>query len=145
MATAHATARSASSSCHTGARNCFFSAVDRTTGRADTEREPVVPVLTLLEQTIEARRASTSDKSYTKSLLEGGSARVVGKITEEADELARAITEETDERVVAEAADLVFHLLVGLRSRDVRWEQVIEALYARMGVSGHVEKAQRSQ
>jgi phosphoribosyl-ATP pyrophosphohydrolase/phosphoribosyl-AMP cyclohydrolase len=70
---------------------------------------------------------------------------VGGKIREEAGELADALATESDERVAAEAADLLFHLLVGLRARNVGFAQVIEVLRGRMGVSGHVEKAQRTR
>lgn len=129
-------------SCHTGAQNCFFNPVVRSTEPL-TAGMPVAPPLTLLEQTIEARVQSTSEKSYTKALLDGGPARVGSKIREEAAELAEAIATESDERVAAEAADLVFHLLVGLRSRSVELARVIEVLRGRLGVSGHVEKAQR--
>lgn len=129
-------------SCHTGAQNCFFNPVVRSTEPL-TAGTPVAPLLTLLEQTIEARVQSTSEKSYTKALLDGGPARVGSKIREEAAELAEAIATESDERVAAEAADLVFHLLVGLRSRSVELARVIEVLRGRLGVSGHVEKAQR--
>jgi len=130
-------------SCHTGAQNCFFNPVVRSTEPL-VAGSPVAPLLTLLEQTIEARVQSTTEKSYTKALLDGGAARVGGKIREEAAELAQAIAAESDERVAAEAADLLFHLLVGLRARHLGLPQVIEVLRGRMGVSGHVEKAQRT-
>lgn len=129
-------------SCHTGAQNCFFNPVVRSTEPL-APAAPVAPLLTLLEQTIEARGQSTSEKSYTKALLDGGPTRVGGKIREEAGELADALASESDERVAAEAADLLFHLLVGLRARGLGFAQVIEVLRGRMGVSGHVEKAQR--
>jgi len=58
-------------------------------------------------------------------------------------ELADAIAGESDERVASEAADLVYHLLVGLRLRDVELRRVIEVLAKRSGVSGLEEKAQR--
>src|SRR5690606_17909116 len=119
-------------SCHTGAQNCFFNPVVRSTEPL-TAGMPVAPPLTLLEQTIEARVQSTSEKSYTKALLDGGPARVGSKIREEAAELAEAIATESDERVAAEAADLVFHLLVGLRSRSVELARVIEVLRGRLG------------
>ena len=130
-------------SCHTGAQNCFFNPVVRSTELL-VAGAPVAPLLTLLEQTIDARVQSTTEKSYTKALLDGGAARVGGKIREEAAELAQAIAAESDERVAAEAADLLFHLLVGLRARNLGLAQVIEVLRGRMGVSGHVEKAQRT-
>ncbi len=133
-------------SCHTGARNCFFNPVDRSTSIDETANPlPVLPVLAELERTIERRRSSSAEKSYTKSLLDGGVSRISGKITEESKELVEALENESSARVASEAADVIFHLLVGLRSRDVPFSEVIEVLRQRMGVSGHVEKASRGQ
>ena len=53
------------------------------------------------------------------------------------------MNEETDERVANEAADLLYHVLVGLRFRDVSFKSVLTILAARFGVGGHVEKAAR--
>lgn len=131
-------------SCHTGARNCFFNPVDRSMQLADdASASPAAPVLVRLETIIAGRRSSTGEKSYTKSLFDAGSGRIGEKITEEAAEVVQALEHESHERVAAEAADLLFHLLVGLRSREVSLAQVIEVLRGRMGVSGHLEKASR--
>lgn len=127
-------------SCHTGARNCFFNSVDRPGG---SDREAFVPFLMKLEQVIADREASSGEKSYTKSLLEAGAARIGDKITEEAAELAQALNGESDERVQSETADLLFHTLVGLRHRGLTMRSVIEVLEGRFGVSGHEEKASR--
>lgn len=133
-------------SCHTGARNCFFKPVDRSSGELQVvESESMAPMLVRLEHTIQARRTSTREKSYTKSLFDGGVERITGKITEEAAELCAAIREESADRVASEAADVLFHLLVGLQQRDVSLREVIEVLWGRMGVSGHVEKARRRE
>ena len=129
-------------SCHTGARNCFIQTVNRPGG---TDAEAFVPFLLQLEQVIADREASSRGKSYTKSLLEAGATRIGGKITEEAEELAQALSSESDERVKSEAADLLFHTLVGLRQRRISWRSVIEVLQGRMGVSGHAEKAGRGR
>jgi phosphoribosyl-ATP pyrophosphohydrolase/phosphoribosyl-AMP cyclohydrolase len=96
--------------CHTGERSCFHRG----------EREPGAPFETLpaLERTIAARAAQRPDGSYTASLLaQPGSAGE--KVQEEAEEVARAVREESDERVAEEAADLLYHLAVLLRGRDL--------------------------
>ena len=103
-------------SCHTGATTCFFRP-----GAAAREGLPAVPALSALEREIDARRASTAERSYTRALLDGGAAKIGAKLREEADELARAIDAEPKERVASEAADVVYHLLVGLASRGVAW------------------------
>lgn len=130
-------------SCHTERPGCFFRRLEG--GELRDERLDVGPFLERLEREIEDRRNSTSAKSYTKSLLEGGPSRIGEKLREEAAELSLAIESESDERVVSEAADLAFHLLVGLASRKVSLRRVLAELARRSGTSGHAEKASRSR
>ena len=129
-------------SCHTGRPSCFFRRLDER-GEAVDEPTAARPLLHALEAVIEARTASTAEKSYTRSLLDAGAAKIGAKLREEADELARAIADESDERVLAESADLLFHALVGLRSRGLDLRGVLAVLDARIGTSGHAEKASR--
>jgi phosphoribosyl-ATP pyrophosphohydrolase/phosphoribosyl-AMP cyclohydrolase len=129
-------------SCHTGARNCFVETLNRPDG---VEPRTFVPFLLELERVIADREASSAGKSYTKSLLEGGARRIGEKITEEAAELDQALNAESDDRVVSEVADLLFHTLVGLRQRRLSLRSVIKVLDGRMGVSGHQEKASRGR
>jgi phosphoribosyl-ATP pyrophosphohydrolase/phosphoribosyl-AMP cyclohydrolase len=96
-----------------------------------------------LERTIRDREASTAEKSYTKSLLAGGISKINAKISEEAGELVAALADESDERVLSEAADLLFHLLVGLRARKLDFQQVLASLSSRTKQGGHEEKLNR--
>ncbi len=94
--------------CHTGERTCFFSG----------ELEPPAPheVLPGLERTLRERAAERPDGSYTVTLLDDPP--LIGeKVQEEAEEVARAAREESDERVDSEAADVLYHLTVLLHSR----------------------------
>lgn len=129
-------------SCHTGRPSCFFRRLDERAGVVD-EAVEARPFLHTLESIIETRAQSTAERSYTRSLLDGGAGKIGEKIREEADELARAIAGESDDRVVSEAADLLFHAMVGLRARGLDLRLVLRAMAERMGVSGHVEKASR--
>jgi phosphoribosyl-ATP pyrophosphohydrolase/phosphoribosyl-AMP cyclohydrolase len=128
--------------CHTGRPTCFF----KDLAPGSHEGPPPAPnFLAALEGEIrERQRTASSSKSYTRSLLDGGADKIGGKLREEADELARAIAGESAERVASEAADVLYHLLVGLRLRDVELAQVLKVLSARSGVGGLVEKAQRA-
>ena len=132
-------------SCHTGATSCFFQTLDgpsyETLSRLDN---PAPTLLSALEATLEARKTSTAGASYTKSLYERGAPAIGAKIREEGDELARAIEAESDERVVSESADVLYHLLVGLRWRSIAFRRVLVELARRLGTSGHAEKAARS-
>lgn len=127
-------------SCHTGAASCFFRPLSNT-----DERAARAPFLVRLGEEITARRNATSAKSYVKSLLEGGAEKIGAKVREEADEFARAVAAETDERCASEAADLLFHALVGLESRGLDVRSVIAVLASRFGTSGHDEKASRAK
>lgn len=125
-------------SCHTGVPSCFYREAD---GAA---AEPAT-VLARLEAVLEARKTSTTEASYTKSLYDGGPARIGDKLREEAGELAAAVAGETDDRVASEAADVLFHVLVALRSRGVGLAEVLSVLGSRFGMSGHAEKASRAR
>lgn len=102
-------------------------------------------VLTELAATIAARRHSSADKSYTKQLLDAGPARCAKKFGEEAVETVIAAMGEDDAHLKAEAADLLYHLLVLLEVRAVAIGDVLDLLQARMGRSGLEEKASRSE
>jgi phosphoribosyl-ATP pyrophosphohydrolase/phosphoribosyl-AMP cyclohydrolase len=108
--------------CHTGARTCFHNG----------ELEPPAPheVLPGLERTIAARAADRPEGSYTAELL-ADPAHVGEKVQEEAEEVARAAREESDERVAEEAADVLYHLAVLLRSRGLSLADAEEVLSAR--------------
>jgi phosphoribosyl-AMP cyclohydrolase / phosphoribosyl-ATP pyrophosphohydrolase len=134
--------------CHTGAPTCFFRRLDRDDGGALVARDDAVPPSTLLsrlEATLEARKSAsaTAQSSYVRSLYDAGSEKIGAKLREEADELARAIAGESAERVVSEAADVLFHVMVALRARSVSITDVLAELERRTGTSGHAEKASR--
>ncbi len=131
-------------SCHTGAASCFFQVLEGETIRQPSDAEGVAQtILDKLERTLESRKHATGQASYTKSLYDAGAPRIGAKIREEADELALAVEAETDDRVVSEAADVLYHVLVGLRWRSIPLRRVLAELARRVGTSGHREKAAR--
>ena len=100
-------------------------------------------VLIELARTIDARAGDDPDKSWTAKLLAGGPAVTAKKLGEEGVEAAIAIAHQSDKEVVNEAADVIYHLFVALRSRGVSLDQVGKALQARQAKSGLEEKAGR--
>jgi phosphoribosyl-ATP pyrophosphohydrolase/phosphoribosyl-AMP cyclohydrolase len=128
--------------CHTGTPSCFFRRIGADGALTDEARDATT-FLETLEREIDARKQSVGSKSYTRHLLDGGADLIGAKIREEADELARAIAGESDERVASEAADVLYHAMVGLASRGVSVRDVLAKLAARAGTSGHEEKARR--
>ena len=111
--------------CHTGERTCFFREL------GDGERVPLAhEALPTLERTLLSRAAERPPGSYTVKLLDDPS--LIGeKIQEEAEEVARAGRDESDERVAEEAADLLYHLSVLLASREVPLSAAMEVLNGR--------------
>jgi len=108
--------------CHTGERSCFHRG----------ELEPGAPCETLpaLERILAERARERPAGSYTVELLENP-ARIGEKVMEEAEEVARAAREESDARVDEEAADVLYHLLVLLRSRGRALEDAERVLDGR--------------
>lgn len=96
-----------------------------------------------LQRIISERSGSTSENSYTKSLLESGTNRIAKKFGEEAIELVIAATDSQSEEIITESADVLYHLLVLLKSKDVDLADVMRELEARTRQSGHQEKAGR--
>ena len=92
---------------------------------------------------IDARAAAGGEASYTRKLLDKGPAQCAKKMGEEAVETVIAAVGTDREHLISESADLLFHLLVLLKSRDVRLEEVEAALGKRTGMSGLEEKAWR--
>jgi phosphoribosyl-ATP pyrophosphohydrolase/phosphoribosyl-AMP cyclohydrolase len=108
--------------CHTGERSCFHNG----------DLQPGAPheALPALERTIVQRKHASSAGSYTAELL-ADPPRIGEKMREEAEEVARAAREESDERVAEEAADVLYHLAVLLHSRGLTLADAEAVLVAR--------------
>ncbi len=96
-----------------------------------------------LAATIDARAGGDPGTSYTAKLLHKGPLDCGKKIAEEGAELALALAAQGPVEVTSEAADLIYHMLVGLRSKGVSLNDVATALAMRQGTSGLEEKANR--
>ena len=110
--------RPAGPACHEGTRTCF--------GETDAPG-----VLTELAALVGRRRGTEAEGSYTARLLSGGPRRPAEKVVEEAGEVAVAALAGTEDELAAEAADLLYHLLVLLASRDMPLERVLTVLRER--------------
>ena len=164
------TAHPAGPTCHTGKPSCFFRRADPSGGWvADAgPTGPPVAVLERLFAILASRRGAPPETSYTASLLARGGSAIAAKLREEAGELAaelEAAGEARPEpggaagatppggaagpgpgdpgRIAHEAADVIYHLMVGLLGSDVASGAVWRELERRFGQSGHAEKASR--
>jgi phosphoribosyl-ATP pyrophosphohydrolase len=98
-----------------------------------------------LAATIDARAATGGDASYTRKLLDKGAEHCAKKLGEEAVETVIAAVENNRQALIAESADLLYHLLVLLKSRGVKLAEVEAALGERTSMSGLEEKASRKK
>jgi phosphoribosyl-AMP cyclohydrolase / phosphoribosyl-ATP pyrophosphohydrolase len=109
--------------CHTGSGSCF--------GDTPSSNSAPAAFLQTLERVIDDRIAKRPDGSYTAKLLSKGWMRIAQKVGEEGLEAALAGAAGTDEQVIEEVADLLFHVLVLLRARGLSLERVSRELRAR--------------
>ncbi len=96
-----------------------------------------------LEKRVKERAQASAEKSYTRQLLDKGVAQCAKKFGEEAVEAVLAVVSEDRERVIGEAADVLYHLVVMLHARDVTIAEVEALLETRTKKSGLEEKASR--
>jgi phosphoribosyl-ATP pyrophosphohydrolase len=106
-------------------------------------RPPPDFTLHALAARVKERAAASADVSYTRKLIDRGIAHCAKKLGEEAVEMAIAAVAEDRDRVIAEAADLLYHLLVVLEARGIALTEVEAALSQRAAKTGLEEKAAR--
>jgi phosphoribosyl-ATP pyrophosphohydrolase len=111
----------------------------------EKDRAGAMFTLDELAQTIDQRAGASAEASYTRSLLDEGAAHCARKFGEEAIELAIAAAALDESAVRAEAADVLYHLLVVLRVRGVALSSVMDELGKRSNQSGRQEKASRKR
>jgi phosphoribosyl-ATP pyrophosphohydrolase/phosphoribosyl-AMP cyclohydrolase len=114
--------------CHKGTESCFADAA-----ASDAQR---LAFLALLENIIANRIADQPEGSYTAKLFAKGPGRIAQKVGEEGVETALAAVTRDDEGLVSECADLLFHVLLLLKSRELDLERVVEELKARHASKG---------
>ena len=128
--------------CHTGEQTCFFLGQPGEQGWQH-QTPPPGSILDSLQATLHSRRTADPGQSYVAQLLRGGQDRILKKVGEEATEFVIACKNQESKHIVAEAADLVFHLMVALEERDLHIDDVLGELARREGMSGLEEKAAR--
>ena len=121
------TARPLGPVCHEGTATCF--------GDEPVTQSERLAFLSSLEGVIEKRVAESPQGSYTARLFAEGPKRIAQKVGEEGLEVALAAVAESDDKVVSESADLIFHLLVLLRSRGLSFQRVVDELQSRHAAS----------
>ncbi len=133
--------------CHTGTKSCFFTSLASNTRvlEAQIDTGAVYGVVDTLFHEIESKKFGDTEKSYTAKLFSKGDNTICKKIAEEAAELCFAIKDKDKNEIVYEAADLMYHSLVGLSFSGVNPDLVKQELRRRFGISGIEEKNSRTK
>ncbi|MDE5602968.1 MAG: bifunctional phosphoribosyl-AMP cyclohydrolase/phosphoribosyl-ATP diphosphatase HisIE [Helicobacter sp.] len=132
--------------CHTGNKTCFFQLLEGSSSSCEALNTHLVyGVVDRLYHILLERKDADSKTSYTASLYQKGENSIAKKIVEEAAEFGFSIKDRKKEDIVYEAADLLYHSLVGLAYCDVNPDLIRQELIRRFGLSGIKEKQGRGK
>ncbi|MDC0932744.1 bifunctional phosphoribosyl-AMP cyclohydrolase/phosphoribosyl-ATP diphosphatase HisIE [Arcobacteraceae bacterium] len=133
--------------CHTGRKSCFFTELTTNEISSDVEIDTTAAygVIDTLYHTIQEKKNDDPKKSYTAKLLQGKENSMLKKIVEEAGEFTFAIKDNDTEEIIYEGADLMYHCLVAMASKNVSPDRIKQEISRRFGISGIEEKNSRSE
>ncbi|MCT7596166.1 bifunctional phosphoribosyl-AMP cyclohydrolase/phosphoribosyl-ATP diphosphatase HisIE [Aliarcobacter butzleri] len=131
--------------CHTGRKSCFYTNLktDKIISDIEINTTAAYGVIDTLYHTICERKDEDVSKSYTAKLLKGNQNSMLKKIVEEAGEFTFAVKDDNEEEIIYEAADVTYHVLVALASKNINPDRVKQELARRFGISGIEEKNSR--
>ena len=131
--------------CHTGRKSCFFRDLESNEELHEVEVDTSASygVIDSLYHTICERKNDDPSKSYTAKLLTGKQNSMLKKIVEEAGEFTFAVKDNDTEEIIYEGADLMYHCLVALASKNISPDRIKQELARRFGLSGIDEKNSR--
>ena len=101
-------------------------------------------ILLALEEILEKRKSASAEDSYVASLYNKGTDQILKKIGEESAEVIMAAKSDGNDKIIYEVADLWFHVLILLRYKNIRVDDIEAELARRFGISGIEEKRNRS-
>lgn len=131
--------------CHTGRPSCFFTELE--SGEIQSEvkisSEALYGVIDTLYHTIQERKNADPSSSWTAKLLSKGENTILKKVVEEAGEFSFAYKDNDEHEIIYEAADLTYHVLVALASKNISPDRVKQELSRRFNMSGITEKNSR--
>ena len=133
--------------CHTGRRSCFFTELESGDVEMDVEvdTEAAYGVVDTLYHTIQERKNADPSTSWTAKLLSKGENTILKKVVEEAGEYCFAHKDNDESEMIYEAADLTYHMLVALASKNISPDRIKQELARRFGMSGIAEKNSREK
>ena len=131
--------------CHTGRKSCFFTNLNtnKTISDVQIDTSSAYGIIDTLYHVIQEKKNDDPTKSYTAKLLQGKQNSMLKKIVEESGEFTFAIKDNDTQEIIYEAADITYHVLVALASKNISPDRVKQELARRFGISGIEEKNSR--
>ncbi len=129
--------------CHTGRKSCFYKNLETLKIVSEVTKEIDYGVVDKLYHTILEKKFDDPTTSYTAKLFNKGENTILKKVIEEAGELCLAIKDDNRDEIIYESADLLYHSLVALASKNINPDLVKQELARRVGISGIEEKNSR--
>jgi len=133
--------------CHTGRRSCFFTELESGEINSEVEVDTTAAygIIDTLYHTIQERKNADPETSWTAKLLSKGDNTILKKVVEEAGEYCFAHKDNDETEMVYEAADLTYHMLVALASKNISPDRIKQELSRRFNMSGIAEKNSRTK
>ncbi len=131
--------------CHTGRKSCFFTKLESGESISDVKVDTTAAygVIDTLYHTIQERKNADPSSSWTAKLFSKGENTILKKVIEEAGEFSFAYKDDDEGEMIYEAADLTYHMLVALASKNISPDRIKQELARRFGISGIEEKNSR--
>ena len=133
--------------CHTGRKSCFFTELESGESNSEVEVDTTAAygVIDTLYHTIQERKNADPETSWTAKLLSKGDNTILKKVVEEAGEYCFAHKDNDEPEMIYEAADLTYHMLVALASKNISPDRIKQELARRFDMSGIAEKNAREK
>lgn len=134
--------------CHTGRKSCFFTSIkdeEKIISDIQIDTTSAYGVIDTLYNTIQQRKNANPKESWTAKLLQGDENSMLKKIVEEASEFTFAIKDDDEKEIIYECADIAYHILVALASKNIDPHRVKQELKRRFNISGIQEKNSRNK
>ncbi len=131
--------------CHTGRKSCFFTDLKthEITSEVEVDTTEAYGIVDTLYHTIQSKKNDDPSTSYTAKLLQGKENSMLKKIVEEAGEFTFAVKDNDTDEIIYEGADLLYHSLVALASKNISPDRIKQEIARRFGLSGIAEKNSR--
>jgi len=131
--------------CHTGRKSCFFTELESGESNSEVTVDTTAAYgdIDTLYHTIQERKNADPTTSWTAKLIHKGENTILKKVVEEAGEFCFAYKDNDEKEMIYEAADLTYHMLVALASKNISPDRIKQELASRFNMSGIEEKNSR--